>query len=63
MAAPPPTIVATLQAQIVALQNAAPAASAAPPAGTANVVFADMPQMLGINDLINYSTTRGSTIF
>jgi hypothetical protein len=27
------------------------------------VVFANMPQTLGANDLIDYSTTRGSTIF
>jgi hypothetical protein len=69
MAAPAPTnaelmaIITTLQAQIVALQNAAPAAAAAPPAGAATVVFANMPQMLGANDLINYLTKRGSTIF
>jgi hypothetical protein len=69
MAAPTPTtaelmaIINTLQAQIVALQNMAPAATAAPPAGAATVVFADMPQMLGANDLIDYSTKQGSTIF
>jgi hypothetical protein len=45
------------------LQNAAPATAAAPPAGTATVVFADMLQMLGANDLINYSIKQGSTIF
>jgi hypothetical protein len=69
MAGPAPTTaelmatITTLQAQIVALQNAAPAAAAAPPSGAAPVVFADMPQMLGTKDLINYSTKRGSTIF
>jgi hypothetical protein len=69
MAAPAPTtatlmvIITTLQAQIVALQNAVPAAAAAPPAGAATVVFANMPQMLGANDLIDYLTKRGSTIF
>ncbi len=52
-----------LQEQIVALQNVAPAAAAAPPVGTATVVFANTPQTLGANDLINYSTKRGSTIF
>jgi hypothetical protein len=68
MATPAPTtaklmaIIAMLQVQIVALQNAAPAANAAPPAGAATVVFADTPQMLGANDLIDYSTKRGSTI-
>jgi hypothetical protein len=69
MAAPAPTtaklmaIITTLQAQIVALQHAAPAAAAAPPAGAATVVFADTPQMLGADDLIDYSTKQGSTIF
>jgi hypothetical protein len=69
MAAPSPTtaelmaIITTLQAQIVALQNAAPATAAAPPAGAATMVFADMPQTLGANDLINYSTKRGSAFF
>jgi hypothetical protein len=69
MAAPAPTtaelmaITNTLQVQIVALQNAAPAATAAPLAGAATVVFADTPHMLGADDLIDYSTKRGSTIF
>jgi hypothetical protein len=69
MAAPTPTtakliaIITTLQAQIVALQNTAPAATAAPPTGSATMVFAGMPQMLGANDLINYLTKRGSIIF
>jgi hypothetical protein len=56
-------IITTLQAQVTALQNTTPAAAAAPPAGTAPVVFTDMPQMLGINDLIDYLTKRGSAIF
>ncbi len=62
MAAPAPTtaelmaIINTLQAQIVTLQNVAPAAAAAPPTGAATVVFADMPQTLGTIDLIDYST-------
>jgi hypothetical protein len=56
-------IPAQLQAQVNALQNAAPAATAAPPAGTAPVVFADTPQMLGANDLNDYLTKRGSAIF
>ncbi len=65
MAAPAPTtaklmaIITMLQAQIVALQNAAPAATAAPSAGAATVVFADMPQTLGANDLIDYSKKEG----
>jgi hypothetical protein len=69
MAAPAPTtaklmaIITTLQVQIVALQNAVPAADAAPPAGTATMVFADTPQTLGANDLIDYLKKQGSTIF
>jgi hypothetical protein len=69
MAASAPTtakhmaIIKTLQAQIVALQNAAPAVAAAPPAGVATVVFANTPQMLGANDVIDYSTKQGSTIY
>jgi hypothetical protein len=69
MAAATPTnpklmaIIASLQVQIAALQNAAPAVAAAPPAGVAPVVFAVMPQTLGANDLINYLTKRGSAIF
>ncbi len=56
-------IITQLQVQVNALQNAAPAAAAAPPAGAAPVVFADMPQTLGANDLIDYSTKQGSAIF
>jgi hypothetical protein len=69
MAAPAPTtakliaIITKLEVQIVALQNLALAAAAASPAGAATVVFANMPQTLGTNDLINYLTKRGSTIF
>jgi hypothetical protein len=56
-------IITQLQAQIVALRNATPAAAAAPPASAATVVFADTPQMLSANDLINYLTKQGSAIF
>jgi hypothetical protein len=69
MAAPAPitaklmAIITTLQVQITALQNAAPAGAAAPTAGAATAVFANMPQMLGANDLIDYLTKRGSTTF
>jgi hypothetical protein len=56
-------IIANLQAQDTALQAAIPAAAAAPPAGAAPVVFADTPQMLGVNDLGDYSMKRGSAIF
>jgi hypothetical protein len=56
-------IITTLKAHITALQNVALAAAAAPPAGAAPVVFADMPQTLDTNSLIEYSTKRGSAIF
>ncbi len=56
-------IITMLQVQIVALQNAAPAAATAPLAGAATVVVANTPQTLGANDLIDYLTKRGSIIF
>jgi hypothetical protein len=56
-------IITQLQAQVAALQNVAPAAATAPPAGAAPVVFAGMPKTLGADDLINYLTTRGLAIF
>jgi hypothetical protein len=40
-----------LKAQVQALQNAAPAVQAAPAAAATPVVFADTPQMLGVDDL------------
>jgi hypothetical protein len=56
-------IIATLQAQVAPLTAMAPVVAAAQPTGAAPVVFADMPQMLGVNDLINYSTKQGLAIF
>jgi hypothetical protein len=66
--------VADLQALIVQLQNqvtalehaaatAAPAAPAATIAATTAVVFAETPQTLGVDDLIDYSTKRGKDIY
>ena len=63
--------VADLQALIVQLQNqvtalehaAATAAPAAPAAPTAAVLFAETPQTLGVDDLIDYSTKRGKDIY
>jgi hypothetical protein len=52
-----------LQAQVQALQNAALAVQAAPAAAATPVVYADMPQMLGVNDLIDYLTKRGQLIY
>ena len=56
-------LIQVLQAQVQALQNAAPAVQAAPAAAATPVVFADTPQTLGINDLINYLTKRGQLIY
>ncbi len=54
-------LIQMLQAQVLALQNAAPAVQAAPAA--VQVVFANTPQMLGINNLIDYSTKLGKDIY
>jgi hypothetical protein len=56
-------LILALQAQVQALKNAAPAVQAAPAAAATPVVFADMPQTLGIDDLINYLTKRGQLIY
>jgi hypothetical protein len=65
MAAAPPTN-AELQALILQLQTqVATLMSAAAPAASrsATVVFADTPQSLHTEDLINYLTKRGSSIY
>ena len=58
-------LVQTLQAQVATLTAAPPPAAAplaaAPPAPTP-VVFADTPNVLEVDDLIDYSTKRGSAI-
>jgi hypothetical protein len=56
-------LIQALQVQFQALQNAAPAVQAAPAAATTPVVFADTPQTLGVDDLIDYSTKRGQLIY
>ena len=56
-------LIQTLQGQVAALQNAAPAAQAAPAAATTQVVFAETPQMLGVDDLIDHSTKRVKDIY
>jgi hypothetical protein len=56
-------LILALQAQVQALQNAAPAIQAAPAAAATPIVFADMPQTLGNNDLINYLTKKGQLIY
>ena len=67
MAANAPTLdellalVQTLQAQVTAL-TAAPPIAAAPPAPTP-VVFADTPNVLEVDEVIDYSTKRGSAIY
>jgi hypothetical protein len=67
MAAPAPSVadlqalIQTLQAQVAILQAAIPAA---PAAGAAAVItFADTPQTLNANDLLDYLTKRGSSIY
>ena len=58
-------LVQTLQAQVTALSAAAPAAPApaAVFAPTVPVVFADTPFTLGVDDIIDYKTKQGNTIF
>jgi len=51
-------LIATLQAQVNTLLAAATAAAAPTP-----VVFANTPQMLNSNNLIDSSTKRGSSIY
>jgi hypothetical protein len=65
MAAPP--TVADLQALILLLQaqvaNLQAAISTAPATDAAAVItFADTPQTLNADDILNYSTKRGSSI-
>jgi len=69
MAAAVPTVaelqalITQLQAQVQALEEAAaPAAAAANPAPPV-VVFADTPQTLNAEDLIDYSSKRGMEIY
>jgi hypothetical protein len=56
-------LIQALQVQVQALQNGAPAVQAAPAAAAAPVVFADTPQTLGVDDLIDYLTERGQLIY
>ena len=56
-------LIQTLQAEVTALPNATPVAQAAPTAATTQIVFAETPRTLGVNDLINYSTKRGKDIY
>ncbi len=61
-------LVQTPQGQVAALTAAAAAVSApvavpAPIAAPAPVAFADTPNVLEVDDLIDYSTKRGSAIY
>jgi hypothetical protein len=47
------------QVQVADLTAAAPVAADAPPTAAAPVVYAETPQMLGANDLIDYLTKKG----
>ncbi len=58
-------LIQQFQIKVQALENAAatvPTFQAAPTAPQA-VVFADMPQTLGANELIDYSSKQGSDIY
>ncbi len=57
------SLITQLQVQVTALQNAAPAAQAAPAAAATQVVFADLPQTLGVDDLIDYLKKLGNGIY
>ncbi len=69
MAAAAPTVeellalIQTLQDQVAALSAAPPAPVAAAPAPVAPVVFADTPSTLGVDDIIDYKTKQGNSIF
>ncbi len=54
-------LVQTLQGQVATL-TAAAAAAPAPIAAPAPAAFADTPNVLEVDDLIDYSTKRGSAI-
>jgi hypothetical protein len=56
-------LILALQAQVQALQHVAPAVQAAPAAAATPLVFADMPQTLGIDELIDYLAKRGQLIY
>jgi hypothetical protein len=62
-------LILKLQTQVLALETAAAAAATVAPAATTTtaapsvVVFAETPQTLGVDDLINYSTKRGKDIY
>ncbi len=52
-----------LQAQVTALQNAAPVVQAAQNAATTQVVFDDSPQTIGVDAIIDYSKKLGKDIY
>jgi hypothetical protein len=54
-------LILTLQAQVANLQAAIPAAPAT--SAAAVVTFSETPQMLNPNDLLDYLTKRGSSIY
>ncbi len=58
-AAPTPPTIEELSALIIALQAQVNTLRAAPTA----VVFAETPQMMEVNNLIDYSTKRGAEIY
>ena len=69
MAAATPTtaelqaLIATLQTQVAALTSTAATTSTTSTPTPAVVVFADTPQSLNAEDLLDYATKRGSSIY
>jgi hypothetical protein len=55
-------LIHTLQVKVMALYNTAPSAQAAPAAAAMQVVFADSPQTLGVDNIIDYLKKLGKDI-
>ena len=57
-------LITTLQVQVAALVAASPAAPAVAPAATGHTVtFAETPQTLNPDDLLDYLCKRGASVF
>jgi hypothetical protein len=56
-------LIQTLQAQVATLSAAAPATPDVAAAPIAPVIFADTPSTLGVDEIIDYKTKQGNTIF
>jgi hypothetical protein len=56
-------LITMLQVQVAALVAASPAAPAVAAAAGHTVTFAEMPQTLNPDNLLNYSSKRGASVF